>query len=553
MDILKGSTDKSVYVRIINATTGIPDQSIVYNTSGLVIWYRREGGTVQNLTLTSLSALSDAHTDGGFLHVDDGLYRVDLPDAAYATGSGHVLVGGACTGMIVIETFIQLVNYNPEDGVRMGLTALPNAAADSAGGIPISDAGGLDIDTILGRIDAAISSRSSHSAADVWTVATRTLTSFGTLVSDIATAVWGATTRTLSAFGFSVTVGTNNDKTGYTVSTVSDKTGYSISGTKQTLDALNDVSASTVRTQADNALTAYDPPTKAELDSAVSPLATSSALSIVAGYVDTEVAAIKAVTDKIDTALVLDGAVYQFTTNALENAPSSSGGDATAANQTIIINHLTGIKGATFDTSTDSLEAIRDRGDAAWVTGGGLSGSNTALVTVQDGSGNNIVDAYVDIFDSGNTSFQQRFITNSSGQVSFTINDGTWYIRISKSGYTFTAVSFTVSGNYTHTYNMTPYVITPPTSPDLCRVYTYVYKPDGTFHTTLSGIATIGIYTEDNQYYTYQSTAVYNNTTGLIYWDIIQGANAVLTITELEYFTKSILVPSLTTSELSDL
>jgi hypothetical protein len=60
-------------------------------------------------------------------------------------------------------------------------TALPNAAADAAGGLAISDAGGLDIDTklgylqaaitstILGRIDAAITSRSSHSAADVAT------------------------------------------------------------------------------------------------------------------------------------------------------------------------------------------------------------------------------------------------------------------------------------------------------------------------------------------------------------------------------------------------
>jgi hypothetical protein len=38
-------------------------------------------------------------------------------------------------------------------------------------------------------------------AADVWSVTTRTLTSYGTLVSDIATAVWGATTRTLSSFG----------------------------------------------------------------------------------------------------------------------------------------------------------------------------------------------------------------------------------------------------------------------------------------------------------------------------------------------------------------
>jgi len=33
--------------------------------------------------------------------------------------------------------------------------------------------------------------------------------------------------------------------------------------------------------------------------------------------------------------------------------------------------HLTDIKGATFDGATDSLEAIRDRGDAAWTTGAG--------------------------------------------------------------------------------------------------------------------------------------------------------------------------------------
>lgn len=36
-----------------------------------------------------------------------------------------------------------------DDSVRAGLTALPNAAADAAGGLPISDAGGLDMDAIL--------------------------------------------------------------------------------------------------------------------------------------------------------------------------------------------------------------------------------------------------------------------------------------------------------------------------------------------------------------------------------------------------------------------
>lgn len=46
-----------------------------------------------------------------------------------------------------------------------------------------------------GYIDVAISTRSSHAAADVWSVATRTLTGFGTLIADI----WGYVTRRLTA------------------------------------------------------------------------------------------------------------------------------------------------------------------------------------------------------------------------------------------------------------------------------------------------------------------------------------------------------------------
>ena len=43
-------------------------------------------------------------------------------------------------------------------GAHRGLagTALPNAAADAAGGLPISDAGGLDMDSISARLPAAL-------------------------------------------------------------------------------------------------------------------------------------------------------------------------------------------------------------------------------------------------------------------------------------------------------------------------------------------------------------------------------------------------------------
>ena len=53
---------------------------------------------------------------------------------------------------IVIETYGNASAQHAidlDDSVRAGLTALPSANADAAGGLPISDAGGLDLDTKL--------------------------------------------------------------------------------------------------------------------------------------------------------------------------------------------------------------------------------------------------------------------------------------------------------------------------------------------------------------------------------------------------------------------
>jgi hypothetical protein len=61
-------------------------------------------------------------------------------------------------------------------------------------------------------------------------------------------------------------------------------------------------------------------------------------------------AAVKVVTDKLATGIELDGAVYRFTANALEQAPAGGGGggggDATLANQEIIIESLNALNEA---------------------------------------------------------------------------------------------------------------------------------------------------------------------------------------------------------------
>lgn len=123
LDIVnKGSVDVSVTLRIIDSTDGTPETGVVFNTSGIDLWYRRQGAAVVSITEATLAALTTAHTDGGFLHIANGSYRLDLPDAAVATGAEHVDIGGTVTGMIVIGGRIKLKN----PGALARNVALPN-------------------------------------------------------------------------------------------------------------------------------------------------------------------------------------------------------------------------------------------------------------------------------------------------------------------------------------------------------------------------------------------------------------------------------------------
>jgi hypothetical protein len=147
----------------------------------------------------------------------------------------------------------------------------------------------------------------------------------------------------------------------------------------------------------------------------VSALATQASVDTIDGIVD----AIKVKTDELT--FTVPGSVDATATVV--------GGDATAANQTTIISHLTDIKGGTFDDTTDSLEAIRDRGDIAWATAG--TGIYSLTVTVKDVSDNLISGARVNIDGTAST-----LTSNSSGQVVFNLDAGSYTLVTSPpSGY----------------------------------------------------------------------------------------------------------------------
>lgn len=151
---LAGVTSKSVVLRIIDATDGTPETGVVFNTSGIDLQYRREGAASVAITEATLAALTTAWSSGGFLHIGNGYYRLDVPDAALAAGVEGVLIHGIVTGMVVIGAYVQLVAYNPFDVVRLGLTALPNAAAEAAGGLYTRGSGAGQLNqTANGRAD----------------------------------------------------------------------------------------------------------------------------------------------------------------------------------------------------------------------------------------------------------------------------------------------------------------------------------------------------------------------------------------------------------------
>lgn len=113
--IVKASTDQTTYVRIIDSGDGTPETGVTSATSGLDLEYVRTGAAPVDLTESDLGSTSAAHSDGGIIHVGGGNYRVDLPDAAVASGVNEVMVQGTVTGMIVLPVRHTLVNFDVYD------------------------------------------------------------------------------------------------------------------------------------------------------------------------------------------------------------------------------------------------------------------------------------------------------------------------------------------------------------------------------------------------------------------------------------------------------
>lgn len=162
--IIKDSTDKSVTIRIIdnNDAKGTPEEAVEHDTSGIALWYRRDGAAKTTITPASLAALTTSHTDGGIEHIDDGYYRLDVPDAAFATGVDKVVIGGTVTGMVVIGASVELVDDVPLDGSNRVLASVD--ATTSNGNTALTGSGlatAANLATASGHAESAATAATS--------------------------------------------------------------------------------------------------------------------------------------------------------------------------------------------------------------------------------------------------------------------------------------------------------------------------------------------------------------------------------------------------------
>lgn len=98
--------------------------------------------------------------------------------------------------------------------------------------------------------------------------------------------------------------------------------------------------------------------------------------------------------------------------------------------------------------------------------GGTGTGARTVTITVNDGS-TVLQNAKVRLTEGANTF---TGLTNVSGVVTFNVDDATYTVSITKSGYSYAGTTLVVDGAETVTYSMTVVSVTPPDDPALCAV-----------------------------------------------------------------------------------
>ncbi len=145
------AAQRRVFLHLVDATDGITPET-------------GEGGGQPQV---SENGAAFGNTSGTLVHVGNGLYYVELIGTELDT-LGIVAVRFKSAATAEAQVIAQVVPWDPYDAVRQGMTALPNAAAEAAGGLYTRGAGAGQINQ---NANGQVDTRTVAMAADVVTAA----------------------------------------------------------------------------------------------------------------------------------------------------------------------------------------------------------------------------------------------------------------------------------------------------------------------------------------------------------------------------------------------
>jgi len=190
-----------------------------------------------------------------------------------------------------------------------------------------------------------------------------------------------------------------------------------------------------------------------------------------------------------------------------------------------------------------------------------LAGQGERQITVQlylTATTTPIAGVSVQVLNEAQTLLVAQGVTNVSGQVIFALDDGIDKVRLAKTGYSFTVPeTMTITEDATKTYYGTVLSIGTPISVNSCRVYEYCFEADD-----ITPLASVDVEaTIISLPYNYNGKLhagsvidyVYNDTTGLLYWDIVYGATVRFKLIDLYKETLVKVIPAQTTIRLSSM
>jgi len=277
--IKRGSTSvrRLIFIADTSSTTGAGLANLVFNSASLVAYYFA-GDLNNEVQITLVTATLGTFTSGGFIAVDNtnmpGWYEIGIPDAALDGGNEVAIQLRGATNMAPVNIYIELdaVDYQ-------------------------TDAFGALKPTTAGRtLDVSSGGEAGIDLANVGSPTT-TLNLSGTTIKAVTDAVTAGTVSDKTGYSLSQAFPTNFASMAITAGgsvtagTVSDKTGYSLTQAFPSNFSSLAISAGT------GAVTVNGDTFGNTL--VITNLATQTSVDTLAGYVDTEIAAIKAKTDLI--------------------------------------------------------------------------------------------------------------------------------------------------------------------------------------------------------------------------------------------------------------